>query len=479
VVDHGEGSTRWAQGGIAAVVDPDDDVRDHADDTLRAGAGLCDPDAVAALVAGGPAAIATLLRRGARWDRQPDGRLALGLEGGHHRRRVVHAGGDATGLEVHRVLEAALEASGVTRRRGRLDLLTRGTGPDGPQVTGAVIRTADGPVRISARAVVLATGGIGHAYLRSTNPEGVDGTGLAAALAAGATLTDMEFVQFHPTALHTGADRGRLPLVSEALRGEGAVLRDHEGRRFMIGRHPLADLAPRDVVARENARAAADAGAAHVWLDARTLGTDLARFPTFLAGCDSIGLDPAADLVPVTPAEHYLCGGVQVDPWGATDVCGLYAVGEVAATGVHGANRLASNSLLEGLVFGARVADRLSVDLPGAAVTGFEEPGAVGAAGEGSPVARDVLTEHAGVLRDAAGLAKAAELLDRHRSTDPTWLTAAAVVVAAGLRTESRGAHHRLDHPRTDPRWQRRVTVRLDDEGRPTAALGPGLVVAA
>ena len=286
----------------------------------------------------------------------------------------MHAGGDATGAEVHRVLSGALPE--VERVAGAAVALTTALGPRGRQVTGAVVRTADGDVLVRSRATVLATGGLGHAYARTTNPEGVDGSGLALALSAGATLTDLEFVQFHPTALATGATRGRLPLVSEAVRGEGAVLRDHEGRRFMVGRHPLADLAPRDVVAREITRVAAAADAPYVWLDARPLGASLAhRFPTFVQSCAGLGLDPAVDLVPVTPAEHYLCGGVATDRWGATDLPGLYAVGEVAATGVHGANRLASNSLLEGLVFGQRLADRL-VNLM---VEGFDSPVDAGA----------------------------------------------------------------------------------------------------
>lgn len=506
LLEAGEGSTPWAQGGIAATVADDDRAADHAHDTDVAGAGLCDPDVVATVVAGGPAAIASLLRRGARWDRATDGRLALGLEGGHHRRRIVHAGGDTTGREVHRVLEAALAtgaaalatgASGAApllRRSGRLRHLTCGLGAGGPQVSGAVVDTARGVLRVSARAVVLATGGLGHAYARTTNPDGVDGSGLAAALRVGATLTDLEFVQFHPTALRGGATPGRVALASEALRGEGAVLRDHRGRLLMAGRHPLADLAPRDVVAREIARAAAEAGSDHVWLDARPLGAGVDRFPTFLAGCHALGLEPAVDLVPVSPAEHYLCGGIRVDSWGRSDVAGLLAVGEVAATGLHGANRLASNSLLEGLVLGARLADRLALDLPAPAVRDIEEPGpaspapagtSVAAAGSGADVPRRVLDAHAGVLRDAEGLARAADALAAHRGRhtpgtgpDGTWLVASAVVAAATLRTESRGAHHRVDHPSTDPAWVRRTEVRLDADGLPRATVGTAAVAA-
>ena len=471
LVDAGPGSTPLAQGGIAAAVAPDDDPQAHARDTAVAGAGVCDPAALAVLVEEGPGALAGLLRGGARLDREGDGRLALGLEGGHHQRRVVHAGGDATGAEVHRVLSGALPE--VERIAGAAVALTTALGPRGRQVTGALVRTADGDVLVRSRATVLATGGLGHAYARTTNPEGVDGSGLALALAAGATLTDLEFVQFHPTALATGAIRGRLPLVSEAVRGEGAVLRDHEGRRFMVGRHPLADLAPRDVVAREITRVAAAADAPYVWLDARPLGESLAhRFPTFVQSCAGIGLAPAVDLVPVTPAEHYLCGGVATDRWGATDLPGLYAVGEVAATGVHGANRLASNSLLEGLVFGQRLADRLVLDLPDRAP---REPAfAVPAADpDALETVRSTLSAHAGVVRDAGGLATARAALRRVSATDPLAQVARAVVEAATARTESRGAHYRRDHPDTVETWRRRVMIRLDDAGLPSVVPGP------
>ncbi len=462
LVEAGPGSTPWAQGGIAAAVDPADDPADHASDTQVAGVGVCDPLALAVLTEEGPGAVADLVRSGARLDREGE-RLALGLEGGHHRRRVVHAGGDATGAEVHRAL-ADVPAT-VQRLHGAAVALT--TGRLGRQVTGARIATADGEVLVHARATVLATGGLGHAYARTTNPAGVDGSGLALALAAGAVLTDVEFVQFHPTALATGDTTGRLPLVSEAVRGEGAVLLDHDGTRFMVGRHPLAELAPRDVVAREITRVAGDVG--HVWLDARAV-TDLPRhFPTFVASCRAIGLDPAADLVPVTPAEHYLCGGIETDRWGATTLPGLYAVGEVAATGVHGANRLASNSLLEGLVFGRRLADRLVLDLPDA-VTTDHVPAAIGTSDpDRRQLVRDLLTQHVAVERDAEGLARAAHGLASLPVTDPLVQVARAVVAAATARTESRGTHHRRDFPATEARWERHLRVRLGPDGLPEA----------
>lgn len=465
------GSTRWAQGGIAAAVAADDDPVDHAADTAVAGVDLCDPRALAALVEEGPQRVAELITAGARFDRDADGRLATGIEGGHHRRRVVHAGGDATGAEVARTLTAAASAAGVEwlhEATVTALLLTDG------RVVGADVTTVTGPVRVHARAVVLATGGIGHVYPASTNPAAVTGTGLALALRAGAGLTDMEFVQFHPTALYTGAAHGQLPLVTEALRGEGAILRDHDGRAFMAGRHPLADLAPRDIVARAIHEVMTAAGRPHVWLDATHLPAAAweHHFPTVFAACVAHGIDPRTAPIPVAPAEHFLCGGVAVDRWGRTDVDGLHAVGEVAATGVHGANRLASNSLLEGLVFGRRLAARLVLDLPAAATPAPIQIAGIVADPAAAALAQRVLGAHAGVLRDAAGLELAAkELATCEPTTDPTWLAASAVVTAALLRQESRGAHFRADFPERSEWWRRRVVVRLDESGCPDATV--------
>lgn len=473
------GSTRWAQGGIAAAVDGADDPADHAADTAAAGAGLCDPRALDVLVEEGPQRVADLLTAGAALDRSADGRLCTSLEGGHHRRRVVHAGGDATGAEVARVLAQAAERADVERLTdARVTALLVSDRRPARQVVGAVVQTRERTVRVRARAVVLATGGIGHAYRVSTNPVGVTGDGLALALRAGASLTDVEFVQFHPTALVTGSRSGQLPLVSEALRGEGAILRDHEGRAFMTGRHPLADLAPRDVVAREITAVMTACRQVHVWLDATALGatTLTSRFPTVVALCRSIGVDPAADLIPVAPAEHFLCGGIATDRYGATDVPGLFAVGEVAATGVHGANRLASNSLLEGLVFGRRVAARLTLQLPDP-VQGDEELGLRPDAGA-AETARTALSAHAGIVRDGAGLAEARQSLAAFTGQDPTWLVASSVVAAADLRRESRGAHFRTDFPEPSQWWRRRITIRLDENGVPRADVAPRLVAA-
>ncbi len=413
-----------------------------------------------------------LIAAGARFDRGPDGRLATTLEGGHGRRRVVHAGGDATGAEVARVLAAAAATAGV-------EILAPATalallrGPDAA-VTGALVETGAGLGQISARAVVLATGGLGHAYAASTNPPTVTGDGLALALHAGATLVDLEFVQFHPTALFTGGvQRGQLSLVTEAVRGEGAVLVDAGGRAVMAGRHPLADLAPRDVVAREIEAAMRRDDAQHVWLDATGIAaaTLRHRFPTVLGACAAVGVDATTEPIPVAPAEHFLCGGVRTDRWGATDVPGLYAVGEVAATGVHGANRLASNSLLEGLVFGRRVAARLVLDLPPAAAHAAVPVGMIGRDEDPDRV-RAVLSRHAGVRRSGAGLDQAAAELSR-LGDGPIVTVARAVVAAAAARHESRGCHWRADYPTTRPNWARRVVVRLGPSGRPEAGAEP------
>lgn len=477
IVDKGDGSTRWAQGGIAGAVAADDDPRDHAADTAAAGAGLCADRPLAVLVEEGPLRLAELIAAGARFDREAGGALATTLEGGHHRRRVVHAGGDATGAEVARVLTAATR--GLTRMGDATVVeLTRGPGRCGPQVTGALVRQGDRLVRITARAVVLATGGIGHAYPASTNPAAVTGDGLALALQAGATLTDIEFVQFHPTVLHTGGRLGQLPLVSEALRGEGAVLRDAAGVAFMAGRHPLADLAARDVVAREIHAVLQRDGVDHVHLDATALGSELLRhrFPTVLAACAAVGVDATREPIPVAPAQHFLCGGVATDRWGATDVPGLYAVGEVAATGVHGANRLASNSLLEGLVFGRRVAARLTLELPGAARGTLPAAPIARVVPRSADVAREVLGRYAGVRRSGAGLAAGLTELAALERADglpaPTeWTVAGAVLAAAAARTESRGCHYRDDHPLRSEWWRRSVHVHRAETGLPAVVV--------
>lgn len=472
VLEAGDGSTPWAQGGIAAAFGEDTPAA-HADDTLVAGAHAGDVDAVRVLVEEGPGRVAELISAGAIFDRDASGALAHTYEGGHRYPRVIHAGGDATGAEVARALRAAAVSAGVEIRPAHVTGLIRssaggppaseGVAGGGGQVTGVI--TDAGP--LAARAVVLATGGIGNAYLASTNPAAVRGDGIALALRAGASLVDMEFVQFHPTALFTGATEGQLPLVTEAVRGAGAVLRDDAGVAFMADKHPLADLAPRDVVAREIDAVMTRDSVDHVWLDATSIDADTfaRRFPTVLASCAAIGVDPARDLIPVAPAEHFLCGGVRVDARGATDVAGLYAVGEVAATGVHGANRLASNSLLEGLVFGRRLAASLTLSL--APQTEGDEVIELGVDDDPDKV-RGVLSRYAGIRRDGAGLTIAAAQLDG-LGDGPLATVARAVVVAATARAESRGCHFRTDHPAAITTGREPVIIRLGTDGRPVS----------
>ncbi|WP_246157667.1 L-aspartate oxidase [Catellatospora sichuanensis] len=364
-----DGSTRWAQGGIAAVLDPLDTPAAHARDTLVAGVGLCDPAAVDVLVTEGPTRVRELIKMGAEFDRHPDGSLMLTREGGHHANRIVHAGGDATGAEVQRALHAAVRRDPWIRLVEHalvLDLL-RDTRGRACGVTLHVLGegTEDGVGAVLARAVVLATGGLGQIFAATTNPIVSTGDGVALALRAGADVTDLEFVQFHPTSLYLPNNRtAQQPLVSEALRGEGAYLVDGDGKRFMVGQHELAELAPRDVVAKGIHRQMLAAGTDHVYLDARHVPDLAHRFPTITAYCLAAGVDPTVDLIPVAPAAHYASGGVRTDLDGRTSIPGLYACGEVACTGVHGANRLASNSLLEGLVFARRIAADITRDLP-------------------------------------------------------------------------------------------------------------------
>jgi L-aspartate oxidase len=367
--------------------------------------------------------------------------------------------------------------------RASVEQILLAAGVTGAVARGARLRTAGSVRDVTARAVVLATGGIGGLYASSTNPDVVTGEGLGLALRAGATLTDLEFVQFHPTALRGARSGHRLPLVTEAIRGEGAVLIDGDGRRLMVGVHPLADLAPRDVIARRlNDVIAAGQGTAagDVYLDATSLGDALLRehFPTVRASCLRIGVDPAQQPIPVMPAQHFVCGGVRTDRWGETSVPGLFAVGEVAATGVHGANRLASNSLVEGLVFGGRVAARLTLELPqrplGAEVHGAAAPALPPDALSGIVAAT---TAAAGIVRTEGGLAGGEDALLCMTAASTTtaepgvgnrWLAALGLIRAARHRTESRGCHWRDDHPETAASWSRHVAIRLDASGLPS-----------
>lgn len=343
-------ATHYAQGGIAVVLpDNDDSVDAHVADTLAAGAGLCDPDAVYSIVADGYRAVTDLVGAGARLDESVPGRWALTREGGHSRRRIVHAGGDATGAEVQRALQDA--AGMLDIRTGHVALRVL---HDGTAVTGLLVVRPDGCGIISAPSVILATGGLGHLYSATTNPAGSTGDGIALGLWAGVAVSDLEFIQFHPTMLFAGRAGGRRPLITEAIRGEGAILVDRQGNSITAGVHPMGDLAPRDVVAAAIDARLKATGDPCVYLDARGIEGFASRFPTVTASCRAAGIDPVRQPIPVVPGAHYSCGGIVTDVYGQTELLGLYAAGEVARTGLHGANRLASNSLLEGLVVGGR-----------------------------------------------------------------------------------------------------------------------------
>jgi len=470
-----ESNTRYAQGGIAAAVAPDDSPRLHGEDTLVAGAGLCDPRAVDVLTREAPARIEDLLRLDVPFDRE-HGALALGLEGAHRVRRILHAGGDATGAHIEQALCRAVRATATAVIEGGFvtEIVV-----DGGRAAG--IRMLDGQVH-RGRFIVLASGGAGQLFAHTTNPDVATGDGLALAYRAGAELADLEFYQFHPTAL--AVPDCPAFLISEAVRGEGAYLRNTAGERFMPAVDPRAELAPRDVVARAIMTEMRCAGAAHVFLDLSHLPEDSIRahFPTIDAYCRKVGLDMMVDPLPVAPAAHYLMGGVRTTLWGETSVPGLYACGEVAATGVHGANRLASNSLLEGLVFGARVvAHTLDSGTRDAASTGagalYRVETGPDCARMESDVAptrealRAVMWERTGLMRDEAGLTAAyattaawqRALPEPRAAADHELanmvLIARLMAQAALARRESRGAHYRRDYPETKAEWQRHIIV--------------------
>lgn len=441
------GATPWAQGGVAVAWGDDDSPALHSEDTLAAGAGLCRPEAVDVLTQEGPQRIQELLDMGAHFDCHANGELELTREAAHQRRRVVHAG-DASGREMALTLARALPPT-VELIYGQLTrLITVGNRVVGVQL--------DGQRSLAAAQVVLASGGVGQLFAATTNPAGAEGQGLALAFEAGASLRDLEFVQFHPTALAVPATGASLPLLTEALRGEGARLIDETGEAFMAQYHPAAELAPRDVVAfalwqhRQRGH--------QTLLDARALPV-AQRFAQVNELCHKAGFDPATQPLPVTPAVHYHMGGVEVDLWGRTSVQGLWACGEVTSTGVHGANRLASNSLLEGLVFGHRVGQAL-------AGCDFRQvahlPNVPQVELRADPLAmarvREILWSGLGLARSQQGMEKALTALDRLgarlQASGSTAHTVASLMLRSGLfRQESRGAHRRLDYTQTSPNW--------------------------
>ncbi|MGA7051981.1 MAG: L-aspartate oxidase [Mycobacterium sp.] len=473
----GATATHYAQGGIAVVL-PDnsenqDSVDTHVADTLAAGAGLCDPDAVYSIVADGYRAVTELVGAGARFDESVPGKWALTREGGHSRRRIVHAGGDATGAEVQRALDHAAGMLDIRSSHVAVRVLH-----DGTAVTGVSVLSPDGYGIVSAPTVILASGGLGHLYSATTNPDGSTGDGIALALWAGVAVTDLEFIQFHPTMLYT-ADRGRgtgrrRPLVTEAIRGEGAILIDRNGDSVTAGVHPMGDLAPRDVVA-----AAVDArlkatGDRCVYLDARGIEGFETRFPTVTAACRTAGIDPVRQPIPVVPGAHYSCGGIVTDVYGQTELPGLYAAGEVARTGMHGANRLASNSLLEGLVVGGRAGKAAAAH---AVEAGRSRPTVPEPIIHTAPKRRELqraMSRDASVVRTAPGLRRLAEALAAARARDVAdrrdfedmalALTARAVTAAALARNESRGCHHRTEYPGAVSEEARSIVVRLNDD---------------
>jgi L-aspartate oxidase len=500
--DMEQSNTRWAQGGVAAVLNEDPDSTDlHLADTIAAGAGLCDPDAVRVMVDEGPGRVHGLIALGAVFDRDASGQWSLAMEGGHSHARVLHAGGAATGWEIERALVSAVQrlAVGVLEHTFAVDFVV-----EQGRCRGVRAMAEDGtPIEVRAEHTMLAAGGSGQLFAVTTNPRVATGDGIAMALRAGVAVADVEFVQFHPTALHHPAMPR--PLLSEALRGHGALLRDGAGERF------VDELQPRDIVSRAITATMLSQGIEHVWLDATALDSFDLRFPTIAAALAEVGLDASTDWLPVAPAAHYHCGGVVTDLDGATQLPGLWAAGEVACAGVHGANRLASNSLLDGMVFSIRAIEAIAAGVAGPSGTGAmaglvegSRSGPVGvelvpyrSSGDGDlgergepdepdepggadPVVarrerlQAAMTKGAGVLRDADSLAETAAVLDAvagDRTGPPVAVlevenlleVASALLASALRRTETRGAHTRRDHPDTDPELRKRFVLVAED----------------
>ena len=472
-----ESNTRYAQGGIAAAIGPDDAPARHLEDTLRAGAGLVDRAAAKQLTSDAPSRIADLVRYGVPFD-TVEGQIALGREAAHSVARILHAGGDATGLQIEEALKRRVLDAGIEARERTV---LRALRPNERGGLSAVLSHAEGRSveETDDRPVVLATGGAGSLFRHSSNPSIATGEGVAIAYRAGALVSDLEFIQFHPTAFfREGAPHY---LITEAMRGEGAVLRNDSGERFLVGQHRDAELAPRDVVARAIDREIHRSGHPCVYLDATAIPHDrlFARFPSITHFLAAYGLDPSRDPIPVTPVAHYMIGGVTTDLEGRTTLRQLYACGEVAATGVHGANRLASNSLLEGLVFGEHVVRQLVhpvARMPDEPAVVLEAPPRSRTARSESPgigAIPDLLWDEVGIVRTASGLRTALAEFERIGSSlepsDPKTLpgpeanaalTASFIARSALARTESRGAHYRSDYPRPRPSWVRHIGLR-------------------
>jgi len=454
-------ATAWAQGGIAAAIGDDDSPALHMHDTEEVGGGLNDHHVVEILAESAAPRIADLIALGACFDRRPDGALDLGREAAHSRRRILHAGGDATGREIHRALVAAIRASEVHVVEARVERLRLERG----RVVGVTADHDGERLELAAAAVVLATGGCGHLFRYTTNPPESTGDGLALAARAGATLTDLEFVQFHPTALAVGADP--MPLLTEALRGEGARLIDEQGNALMERHDPRGDLAPRDVISRRLFEHLADGG--HAYLDARSIPDVAKHFPTVSAATERFGLDAQHDPLPIAPAAHFHMGGIDVDDHGRSSLRGLWACGEVASTGAHGANRLASNSLLEALVFGTRVGDDILAHTPRHHGTPkrlardthlASSPTSLASEEEWIAELRAIMSRDVGPIRAEAGLRHALQSIERFAEIPQATnmvLVARLIINAALQRRESRGCHQRSDYPVIDPRLAYRI----------------------